>query len=324
MKSPTRTLSRLLSATTTLALALGAGGAIAQSGKTMRLVVPLPAGSSNDVAARVIAPLIGNFLGQNVIVENKSGGNGLIGVMDVIKAQPDGSAILVGSNSPLAANVAFVKELPYDLKRDITPIAGATQTHWVVQVKPSFPARTFGEFLAYAKQKPGGVTMAYSTTAVQTQIATLNKLAGTNLIGVAYKGTPATVTDVMGGVLDATMTDPGIASAQVKGGNLRALAVTSLRRNPLFPDWPAISETLPGYDFRAWNAFVGPAGMQRDQVNRISAAVGQALKNAEVAEKYATHGVSPLIMTADETRAFIDAEIEKWVRLAREAKIQPE
>lgn len=302
------------------------GGAFAQAsgGRTIRIVVPLPAGSSNDVVTRVLAPYMSNILGQNIIVENKSGGNGLIGTMEVIRATPDGLTLLSGSNSPLAANVAFVKDLPYDLKRDITPIAGLSQTHWVLLVKPTFPARTFAEFLAYAKQQSAGVSVGYSTTAVQTQIATLKKQTGAQLLAVPYKGTPATITDVIGGVLDATLTDPGLASGQVKGGNLRALAVTSIKRNPLLPDWPAISETLPGYDFRAWNALVGPAGMSRDLVNRISAAASQALKMSEVSDKYATHGATPLIMTADEVRAFIDTETAKWAKLAREANIQPE
>ena len=302
-----------------------AGGVLAQGagGRAMRLVVPLPAGSSNDAVARVLAPYLGNILGQPVVVENKAGGNGLIGTMEIIKSAPDGLNLLLGSNSPLAANVAFVKEMPYDLKRDITPIAGIAQTHWVLLVKPSFPAKSFAEFLAYAKQKQG-VSMGYSTTAVQTQIATISKQAGVPLLPVPYKGTPATITDVIGGVLDATLTDPGNAKSQVGGGNLKALAVTSIKRNPQFQDWPAISETLPGFDFRAWNALVGPAGMPRELVNRISNAVAQALKNPDVAEKYATHGSSTLIMSADELRAFIDSETAKWVKLARDANIQPE
>jgi tripartite-type tricarboxylate transporter receptor subunit TctC len=141
---------------------------------------------------------------------------------------------------------------------------------------------------------------------------------------VPYKGTPPTITDVLGGSLDATLLDPGNALSQVKGGRMRALGVSSLKRNPSTPDWPAISETYPGFDFSAWNALVGPPGMSRDMVAKINAAMNTALKQKEVVDKYAEAGTIPLILTPEETKAYIEAEIAKWVRLAKEANIQPE
>jgi tripartite-type tricarboxylate transporter receptor subunit TctC len=309
-----------------LTLALPASGALAQTGsrRAVRMVVPLPAGTSNDMVARVLTPYLSNALGQSFIVDNKPGGNGIIGTMDVVRAAPDGQTLLLGSLSPLAINVALVKNLPYDPRRDVTPISGASVTNWVLMVKSGSPIRTMGEFIAYAKQRPGKVSIGYSTTAVQVQIATLNRLAGIDLLPVPYKGTPATLTDVIGGALDATLTDPGNALSQVKGGRLQPLAVTSLKRNPVVPDWPAISETLPGFDFTAWNALVGPAGMPSELVNRIGSAANQALKEKDVAERLAAHGTIPLVMTPNELKAFIDSETAKWIRLAREANIQPE
>jgi tripartite-type tricarboxylate transporter receptor subunit TctC len=315
----TRTFLKLLG----LTLAMSAGAAFAQ-GHTVRVVVPLPAGSSNDHVARVLTEKMNKILGQNFVVDNKAGGNGLIGTMDVVRAAPDGQVLLLASNSPLAANVAFVKSMPYDPRRDLTPIAGASLTNHVLMVKPTFPARTMAEFIAYAKQRPGRVSVGYSTTSVQLQIAMINKMAGIELLPVPYKGSPATLTDVIGGALDATLTDPGNALAQAKSGHLRALAVSSLKRNPVTPDWPAISETLPGFDFPSWNALVGPANMPRDLVNRISAAVIQAQKQKDVVDRLAANGTTPLIMGPDELKAFMDAETAKWVRLAREANIQPE
>ena len=288
------------------------------------MVVPLPAGSSNDHVTRVIAPYLTTSLGATVVIDNKAGANGVIGTQDVLRSAPDGNTLLLGSLSPLAINVALVKNLPYDPRRDLTPIAGISVTNHVFMVTPKFPARTFAEFIAYAKQRPGKVSVGYSTSAVQVQIATINKLAGIDLLPVPYKGSPATITDVIGGVLDATLTDPGNALAQVKGGKLRALAVSSLKRNPTTPDWPAISETLPGFDFPSWNALVGPAGMSREVVNKINAAVNQALKQKDVVDKYAQAGTIPLVMTPDELKAFIDVEVAKWIKLAREANIQPE
>lgn len=309
-----------------LTLALPAGGAFAQtpSGRAIKVLVPLPAGSSNDHVTRVLMPFVSTLLGQSIIIDNKAGGNGNIGTMEVVRAAPDGLTLLCGSLSPLAVNVATVKNMPYDPLRDLTPIAAVSMTNHVLMVSASSPIRTMADFIAYAKQRPGKVSIGYSTTTVQVQIATINKLAGIDLLAVPYKGSPATLTDVIGGVLDATLTDPGNALAQVKGGKMRAVAVSSLKRNPITPDWPAISETLAGYDFPSWNALVGPAGMPREVVTRISNAMIQALKQKEVAEKYAAAGAIPLIMGSDELKAYMGAEVAKWVRLAKEANIQPE
>ena len=308
------------------ALAGTTSGVFAQgtAGRAVRVVVPLPAGSSNDYVTRVLLPYVGTALGINFVIDNKAGGNGLIGTMDVVRAAPDGQTLLLASNSPLAVNVALVKNMPYEPLRDLTPIAGTSLTNHVLMVKASSPIRTVPEFIAYAKQNPGKVSIGFSTTSVQVQIATLNKLGGIQLLAVPYKGSPQTITDVIGGALDATLTDPGNALAQVKGGHLRALGVSSAKRNPVTPDWPAIAETLPGFDFPSWNALMGPAGLPREMVNRLSSAAIQALKQKDVADKYANHGTVPLIMGPDELRAFIESETAKWVKAAREANIQPE
>ncbi len=312
----------------TLALLLGtpATAVLAQnpSGRPIRMIVPLPAGTSNDFASRTITAPLGQVLGQTIVIDNKSGGNGVIAVADLLRSPPDGLTLMCGSLSPLATNVAFVKNLSYDPRKDFTPIAGATLTNHVLVVKASSPIRTFADFIAYAKQQPGKVTVGSSTSIARLQISTMSKLAGIQLMAVPYKGTPASITDVIGGVLDATLTDQGNALSQVKGGNLRALAVSSLKRNPAAPDWPAISETLPGFDFPSWNAFVGPAGMQRDLVIRISNAIAQAQRQPETAERLGAQGTTALVMGPDELKAYMEAEANKYVRLARDANIQPE
>ncbi|CAN7608060.1 tripartite tricarboxylate transporter substrate binding protein [Pseudorhodoferax sp. LjRoot39] len=309
-----------------LGLALPAGQAWAQAkGRgAVRVVVPLPAGSSNDYATRVLMQIVGTINGQNYFIDNKAGGNGSIGTLDVVRSAPDGATILCASNSPLAANLAFVRNMGYDPRKDLTPIAGVSLTNHVLMVKADSPVKTFGEFIAYAKARPEQVSVGFSTTAVQTQIATMGQMAGIKLLGVPYKGSPATITDVIGGVLFATLTDPGNAQAQVKAGQLRALAVTSLKRNPTTPEWPAISETLPGFDFPSWNALVGPAGLPREMVTLISDAVAKAQKTPDLIGKYAAHGTIPMVMGPDGLKAFIDSEATRWIKLARDAKIQPE
>ncbi len=309
-----------------LTLALPGMQALAQggTGRPIRVIVPLPAGSSNDTSTRLIAPGASQVLGQSMVIDNKAGANGVIGTMDVVRAAPDGLTLMAASLSPLAINVAFVKNMPYDPLRDLTPIAGSTLTNHVLVVKASSPIRTFADFLAYAKQRPGQVSIGYSTSLVQLQIAALKKLTGVDLLAVPYKGAPATVTDVMGGVLDATMANPGPTIGMVKAGQLRVLGVTSVKRNPTTPDWPALSETVPGFDFPAWNAFVGPAGMSKELVARLSSAIAQAQKQSSVVQNLANEGTLPLIMGPDELKTYMAAEVAKFVRSAKEAGIQPE
>jgi tripartite-type tricarboxylate transporter receptor subunit TctC len=299
---------------------------LAQSlvGRPLRIIVPLPAGTSNDTATRIIAGAASPILGQPIIVDNKAGANGVIGTMEVVKAKPDGLTLLGGSLSPLAINMAFVKNMPYDPRRDLTAIAGATLTNHVMVVSPTSPIRSFADFIAYAKANPGKASIGHSTSLVQLQIATISKMAGVELLPVPYKGAPLSITDVMGGVLTATMGNPGPTIGFEKSGQLRVLGVTSLKRNPLTPDWPALSETLPGFDFPAWNAFAGPAGMPPDIVKRLSDAFAAALRQPDVQQKLAAEATLPLIMNAEETRAYIASEVEKFVRLGKESGIEAE
>jgi tripartite-type tricarboxylate transporter receptor subunit TctC len=308
-----------------LALASPASGALAQpAGRPIRLVVSLPAGSAIDFQARVIAPYLSTSLGQPVVVDNKPGGRDIIALTDVIRSAGDGNTLYMGSQSPLAINVAVVKNLPYDPRRDLTPIAGVSLVNHVLIVKSGFPARTLAEFIAYARQNRGKVSVGYSTSLVQMEIIAINKLAGVDLFPVPYKGVPATITDVLGDTLTATLVDPGNASTLIKSGQVRALGVTSLKRNPTTPDIPAISETLPGYDFPTWTAMVGPPGMRPETVKKIHAAMDSALQQKDVVDKLALAGTNPFLITPGALKALIDSDTTKWINLAREANIQPE
>jgi tripartite-type tricarboxylate transporter receptor subunit TctC len=292
--------------------------------RPIRLVVSLPAGSAIDFQARLIAPYLSASLGQTVVVDNKPGGKDIIALMDVIKSDPDGNTLYMGSQSPLAINVALVKNLPYDPRRDVTPITGVSLTNHILLVKSNFPAKTLSEFLAYVKKNPGKVSVGYATSMVQMEIAAINKQADIDMLAVPYKGTTAAITDVIGESLTATLVDPGNALTHIKSGQMRALGVTSLKRNPLTPDIAAISEVLPGYDFSVWTAMVGPAGMKREVVARIHAAVESALKRKDVAEKFAQAATNPFFITPDDFKALIEHDTAKWAKTAREASIQPE
>ncbi len=192
----------------------------------------------------------------------------------------------------------------------------------VLMVRADFPATSMQEFIALAKQRK--LSVGSTTSSTEIQVAAMNKLAGLSLLPVPYKGIPATITDAIGGTLDATLVDLANAMAQAKAGKLRPIAVTSQKRNQLVPSWPAISETLPGFDFPSWVGVVGPAGMPKDLVDKLNAAVGKAVNHPDVKDRLATIGMTPMVMTPDEFGNTIATEITKWVRLAKEANIQPQ
>jgi tripartite-type tricarboxylate transporter receptor subunit TctC len=293
------------------------------SGRPIRVVVPLPAGTAIDFVARLLLTAASKTLNQTIIVDNKPGANGLIGTMEVVRAAPDGFTLLCATNSHMAVNMALVKNLPYDPRKDLTPIAGGIEGGQVLVVNANSPIRTFADFIAYGKQNPGKLSVGYSTSVVQLEFATLGKMVGMELLPVPYKGAPAAVNDVIGGVIDATMDVPGLAIPHIKAGKLRALAVAA-KRIPLMPDTPAISETLPGFDFPTWNGFLGPAGMPRELVLKLNAAIVQAQRQPEIAQQLRNAGTPPFIIEPDNLKTYIEAEITKYVRLAREAGIQPE
>lgn len=321
-----RTFLKILGIPLSLCIALATSPVFAQNYPTrpVRLVVPFPAGSATDLAARVVGQQLGTALGQAFVIDNKPGAGGSIAAMEVIRSAPDGYTLLFSSNSAIASNVALLKKIPYDPNKDFSPVTGIGETMLVLLVKPGFPAKNLQELIAYIKQRPGKVTAGYGSSTSQVSIAILNKLAGVDALAVPYKGIPLAINDVLGGTLDFTFADIGNALAQTKGGAMRAVGVTSLKRNALAPDWPAIAEVLPGFDVTAWFAMVGPAGVPKDVVDRLDAATEQALKQPELKSKLATIGITPMVMPPDQLKTFIGTEIVKWTRIVKDANIQPE
>ena len=307
-------------------LALAALNAAAQTwpDKPVRLVVPFPAGSATDLAARVVGQQLQAAFGQPFVVDNKPGAGGNLAGSEVVRAAPDGYTLLFSSNSAVASNVALLKNVPYDPLKDFTPVAGVGQNMLVLMVKPDFPARTLAEFVTQAKARPGKLNGGFGSSSSQVSIAMLNKLAGIDTALVPYKGIPLAVNDVVGGTLDFTFVDLGNALAQAKGGRLRAIAVTSERRNALAPDWPAIAESVPGFDITAWFAVVGPANMPKPVVDKLNGAITAIVERADAKERFAGIGLAPMPLAPDRLRAFIAAEITKWQRLVKEANVQPE
>ncbi len=298
-------------------------GVFAQSARPIRIILPISAATPTDSITRLIAPNLSTLLGQTIIIENKPGANSLIATQELVRAAPDGNTLMMSSVSALAINMALVKDWPYDSRKDFTPIAGAYSANHVWLVKPNFPAKTVAEFIAHVKKNPGKVSVGSSSSLQQLQLAAFDKMAGTELLIAPYKSTATSITDFLGGTLDLCLLDMGSAATYVKSGQARALGVVTLKRNPLAPDWPAFSETLPGFEFASWTALVGPAGMAPDVVNRINGAMAHVLKQKEIVDKFSEGGTVPMVMTPNELKTFIASEVAKSIRVAKEAKLEP-
>ncbi len=319
-----RTLTLALGAV--MGLALMGAPALAQDypSRPIKMIVPFPPGAATDLAARLVGQQLSASLGQPVVVDNKPGAGGSIAAVEVVRSAPDGYTLLFSSNSAISSNVALLKKIPYDPNKDFTPVAGVGETALVLLVKANSPVKSLQELLAYVKQRPGKVTAGYGSSSSQVSIAMLNKLGGLDTLMVPYKGIPLAVNDVLGGTLDYTFADIGNALAQTKGGTMRALGVTSPKRSPLVPEVPAIAELLTGFDITAWFAIVGPAGIPKDVVDKLNAATTQAIKAADMKDRLAHIGLSPMPMPPEQLKGFIGTEITKWTRLVKDANIQPE
>jgi tripartite-type tricarboxylate transporter receptor subunit TctC len=292
--------------------------------RSVRLVVPFPPGSGSDVAARVLSQHLSSSLGQSFVVDNKPGAAGNIGAMEVVRATPDGYTLFFGSSSSLAANVSLLKTMPYDPAKDFTPVAGVADSVTALIVRSNHPAKTLPEFIAWVKQRPGKVNASYGSSSTQISLALLNKVAGLDVTGVPYKGTPLAVNDLLSGSVDFTFADLGSVLAHVKAGTLRGIALTTPKRSPMI-DLPPIADTYPAYeDITGWIALTGPLGLPKEIADKLSSSVQLALQQPEVKGRLAFFGLSPMPMAPEPLRGFIQSEIPKWARLAKTANIQPE
>jgi tripartite-type tricarboxylate transporter receptor subunit TctC len=292
--------------------------------RPVKLVVPFPAGSATDQIARVVGQQLQEALGQPFVVENKAGAQGSIAAAEVAKAAPDGYTLMVGTNTPLAANPSLFKKLTYDPAKDFSPVARLGTISFVLMVRPDFPAKNLKEFIAHAKANPGKLSGGYGSAGSQVSQAMLRSMARIDFVDVPYKGLPQAITDVLGGSLAFTFADLANGLAQMKGEKLRPIAVTSEKRSRLAPDIPALSEELPGYELIAWFALMAPAGTSAETVARLHKIVDASLAKPDVAARFAALGTDVAPMNPQQLAAFIQSEIAKWARMTKEAGIEPQ
>ena len=304
---------------------LPATSVLAQSypAQAVKLIVPFPAGSATDNIARIIGRELQDALGHPFIVDNKPGAQGMIGADLVAKSAPDGYTLLVAAVS-FAATESMFKKPAFDAVNDFTPVSRIATTPLALMVKSDFPAKTAREFVDYAKAHPGKLSAGYGSSSSQVCIAQLESLAKVDVLEVPYKGIPLAVNDVLGGVLQFTFVDLGNAIAQAKGGKLRPIGVTSEKRSPLVPDWPALAETLPGFDVDAWVAMLGPKGLPAPIAKKLHDAIVNAMAKPDVQSRLATMGFTPALLGPADSVPFMKSEVAKWSKLVKQAGIAPE
>jgi tripartite-type tricarboxylate transporter receptor subunit TctC len=288
--------------------------------KPIRFIVTFPPGGSSDLIARALAPVLSDRLRQQVLVENRPGAGGNIGMEAVAKSAPDGYTMGLGAAGALAANVSLYPKLPYDPVKDFAPVSNVAFVPFFLIANPSLPANNLRELVALASAKPGELMLGYggNGTAMHLSGELFKLMAKVQLVNVPYKGSGPAAVDTLSGQLPLAMVDVASALAQVKAGRLKALAVTTAKRISVAPDVPTFAEAgLPGYEAVGWFGVVMPAGTPPDVVGRMNAELVTALKRQEIRERVIASGAEPSPSSPEEFGALIRSEIVKWAEVVK-------
>jgi len=309
-----------------LVMTAGAAGAQTYPTKAVRLVVPFLAGGSTDIVGRTVAQKLSEMWGQQAFVDNRPGGGTTIGTEMVAKAAPDGYTLLV-TPAPFTINPSLLTKLPYDALTDFTPITLINTTPLVMVVNPGVPAKNVKELIALAKAKPGKLNFGSSGTGGSNHLAgeLFDAMAGVKMVHIPYKGNAGALTDIVGGHLDVVYNGITSAVALIRGGKLRALAVTSLQRSAALPDVPTLDESgLKGFEAVAWNGLSAPAKTPRDVIMKINADVIKIVNSPELKERLKADGSDPVGNSPEQYAAFLRNEIAKWAKVIKFANVKPE
>ena len=310
-------------------LALGlAGGASAQSypTKPVRLIAPFPPGGSTDLIARLVAQRLSEALGQQVIVENRAGAGGTIGVELAARSAPDGYTIVMGHVGTFGFNPSLYPKLPYDAIRDFAPITNLAFVPNGMVVHPSLPVKTAGDFVKMARARPNELLFGSGGNGSAAHLAAeyFRILAKIQLVHVPYKGTGPALIDLIAGQTTMMITGMTAVMPHVKSGKLKLLGVATLKRLPGMPEVPAIAETVPGYDANQWYGVLAPAATPREIVTKLNAEIVKILRRPDVRERLAADGAEPIGNTPEEFGAFIKTEIARWAPVVKASGARPD
>src|SRR5476649_2248569 len=284
--------------------------------RTVKWIVPYPPGGTTDVLARIIAQWLSEKMGQQFLVENKPGAGNNIGTEAVVTAPPDGYTMLL-VNPANGINASLYKKLPFNFIRDIAPVAGIVRTPNVMTVTNSLPVKTVAEFIAYCKANPGKVNMASSGSGTSVHLSgeLFKHMTGCSMLHVPYKGAGPALTDLIAGQVQVFFDNLPSSAAHIKGGRIRALAVTSAAREPSMPELPTVGETVPGYEATAWFGIGMPRGAPSEAIEKVNAEVNRALADPKMRERLAELGGSPIPGTPDDFGKVIRDETAKWEKV---------
>ena len=309
--------------------AAAAGSAFAQAGypsKPVRLVVPSSAGGGTDIVARIIAPDLSKRLGQQVVIDNRPGAGTMIGIEVAAKSPPDGYTLLMGL-STLAINSALYKKVPYDPQRDFAPITQAVSSASIIVVHPSVPVKTLKELIAFARARPGQINYASAGTGTYPHMTMelFLSMAKLKMVHIPYKGTGPAMIDMVAGQVATMAATILTGMPQIRAGRLRPLGITSAARSPIVPDLPTVAEAgLPGYESVQWYGMLAPARTPRDIITRLHGEATRVLQQPEIKARFAGDGADPVGSTPEEFTRYIQSELTKWAKVARDAGIQQE
>jgi tripartite-type tricarboxylate transporter receptor subunit TctC len=311
-----------------LSVAAFGGTALAQTfpERPVTLVIPFAAGGSTDVVGRVIANKMSDILGQQIVVQNVGGAGGSLGTGNVVRADPDGYTILMGTVATHALNPLILKTKPYDAEKDFTPISLLVIVPNVLVVNPELPVKNVQELIDLLKKNPDKYSYASSGNGTPLHLSgeLFKKMAGVSLQHIPYKGSGPALNDVVGNQVPIMFDNLPSSSSHMKGGTLRALGVTTKERAPSFPDVPTIAETIPGYETYSWNALFAPPGTPPEIIATLNKAANEAMKDPTVVERMKEFSAEIVGSTPEELAAHVKAEVAKWTPVVQDANVQME
>jgi tripartite-type tricarboxylate transporter receptor subunit TctC len=325
MKLPRRQFLHLVAGAATVPAVSGLAWAQAYPTRPVRIVAGFSPGSTTDIIARLIGHWLQDRLGQPFIIENRPGAGGTVGAEAVVRAAPDGYTLLAaGSNN--AINETLYEKLGYDFIRDIAPVALIDSVPNVMVVNPAFPAKTVPEFIAYAKANPGKVNMGSAGNGSSSHLAgeLFKMLTGINLVHIPYRGQPAALTDLLGGQVQVSFAPMPPTIEHVRGGKLRALAVTSVMRLDVLAGVPALAEFVPGYEASTWSGLGAPRNTPAAAIDKLNREINAGLADPRLRAGFADVGAVVLGGSPGDFAKFIIVETEKWAKVIKFAGIKPE
>jgi tripartite-type tricarboxylate transporter receptor subunit TctC len=293
-------------------------GALAYPTRPVRVIVGFAPGQAIDITTRIVAQRLSERLGQQFIIENRPGGGGNTGTEVVVRAPPDGYTLLaIGSNNLI--NATLYPRLPYDFSRDIAPVASVYHVPQVMEVNPSFPAKTVPEFIAYAKARPGEISFASAGNGSVAHVTgeLFKMMTGINMLHVPYRGAPPALTDLIAGQVHVMFDNMPSSIEHIRAGRLRPLAVTAMTRQEALPDVPTLSDFVPGFETSAWAGIGAPKNTPAEIIDELNREINAVLADPTIKARFAALGGKVLPLSPGEYAERIGKEIDKWAKVIK-------